>query len=120
VQSSPKKRSEQRSKHRSEYRSEYRYLWPFLQAQRLLFLRTFVCVLGYVITAFLLPLVAREISGAIGAGDIPQTAHWLGRCRLYGTKYLFVWGKGQRDRSRAKHCARHSQAGVRQLTAVGY
>lgn len=76
-----------------EYRSEYRYLWPFLQAQRLLFLRTFVCVLGYVITAFLLPLIAREISGAIGAGDIRQTAHWLGLAVAdFTVQNIFLYG----------------------------
>jgi ATP-binding cassette, subfamily B, bacterial len=89
VQSSSIKRSEQRAKQRSEYR----YLWPFLQAQRLLFLRTFLCVLGYVITAFLLPLMAREISGAIGAGDIPQTAHWLGLAVAdFTVQNIFLYG----------------------------
>jgi ATP-binding cassette, subfamily B, bacterial len=61
----------------TQKRSEYRYLWPFLNEQRLLFVRTFVCVLGYVITAFLLPLIAREISGSIGVGNVRQTAYWL-------------------------------------------
>ncbi len=74
-------------------RSEYRYLLPFLNEQRLLFVRTSVCVLGYVITAFLLPLIAREISGSIGVGDVPRTAYWLSLAVAdFTVQNIFLYG----------------------------
>jgi ATP-binding cassette, subfamily B, bacterial len=77
----------------SKRHSEYRYLRPFLLEQRLLFLRTFVCVLGYVITAFLLPLVAREISGSISSGNVPKTAYWLSLAVAdFTVQNIFLYG----------------------------
>ncbi len=58
--------------------SSYRYLRPFLKAEWPLFLRTFLFVLGYVATVPILPYLAGEASGAIGKGDVGQTAYWLG------------------------------------------
>ena len=58
--------------------SSYRYLWPFLKTEWPLFLRTFLFVLGYVATVPILPYLAGEASGAIGKGNVEQTAYWLG------------------------------------------
>ena len=58
--------------------SSYRYLRPFLKAEWPLFLRTFLFVLGYVATVPVLPFLAGKASGAIGSGDVEQTAYWLG------------------------------------------
>jgi len=58
--------------------SSYRYLRPFLKAEWPLFLRTFLFVLGYVATVPVLPYLAGQASGAIGEGDVGQTAYWLG------------------------------------------
>lgn len=74
-------------------RSSYRYLWPFLNAERPLFVKNFVCIVGFVITAFLLPLIAREISGAIGQGDVRQTAYWLGLAVIdFTVQNIFLYG----------------------------
>lgn len=74
-------------------RSSYRYLWPFLNAERPLFVKNFVCIIGFVITAFLLPLIAREISGAIGQGDVRQTAYWLGLAVIdFTVQNIFLYG----------------------------
>ncbi len=58
--------------------SSYRYLQPFLKAEWPLFLRTFLFVLGYVATVPVLPYLAGKAAGAIGGGDVGQTAYWLG------------------------------------------
>ena len=58
--------------------SSYRYLWPFLKAEWPLFLRTFLFVIGYVATVPILPYLASEAAGAIGEGNVRQTAFWLG------------------------------------------
>ncbi len=58
--------------------SSYRYLQPFLKAEWPLFLRTFLFVLGYVATVPVLPYLAGQASGAIGEGNVRQTAYWLG------------------------------------------
>ncbi|MGB3296991.1 MAG: ABC transporter ATP-binding protein [Phormidesmis sp.] len=73
--------------------SSYRYLWPFLNAERPLFIKNFVCIVGFVITAFLLPIIAREISGAIGQGDVRQTAYWLGLAVIdFTVQNIFLYG----------------------------
>ena len=58
--------------------SSYRYLWPFLKAEWPAFLRTILFVIGYVATVPILPYLASEAAGAIGEGDVRQTAFWLG------------------------------------------
>ena len=56
----------------------YRYLWPFLQAEWLLFIKTALCVLGYVATVLILPRLVGNVTEYIGAGDVKQPAYWLG------------------------------------------
>ena len=63
-------------------RSSYRHLWPFLKTEKKWFLLTFLCVLGYVITVPILPHLAGEATRAIGDGDVPKTAYWLGLAML--------------------------------------
>ena len=58
--------------------SSYRYLWPFLRAEWPALVRTILFVLGYVATVPVLPFLAGKASGAIGQGDVRQTAYWLG------------------------------------------
>ena len=58
--------------------SSYRYLWPFLRAEWPAFVRTILFVLGYVATVPVLPFLAGKASGAIGQGNVQQTAYWLG------------------------------------------
>ena len=62
----------------AKQQSSYRYLQPFLKAELPLFLRTFLFVLGYVATVPVLPFLAGKASGAIGGGNVEQTAYWLG------------------------------------------
>ena len=67
-----------RLKNSKKQQSSYRYLWPFLKAEWPLFLRTLLFVIGYVATVPILPYLASKASGAIGEGDVRQTAFWLG------------------------------------------
>ena len=62
--------------------SSYRYLWPFLKAEKALFIITLICVVGYVITVPILPHLAKKAAGAIGSGDVKTTAYWLGLAML--------------------------------------
>ena len=62
--------------------SSYRYLWPFIKAEKALFIITLICVMGYVITVPILPHLAKKAAGAIGSGDVRTTAYWLGLAML--------------------------------------
>jgi ATP-binding cassette, subfamily B, bacterial len=74
-------------------RSSYRHLWPFLKEEWKVFARTFVCVLGYVCTVPVLPLLARQATGTIGEGDVQQTAYWLGLAVVNFTlQNIFLYG----------------------------
>ncbi|MGC1306822.1 MAG: ABC transporter ATP-binding protein [Phormidesmis sp.] len=74
--------------------SSYRYLWPFLQVEWLLFLKTFVCVLGYVATNLVLPWLVGNITAYIAAGDVRQTAYWLGLAAIdFTIQNIFLYGE---------------------------
>ncbi len=74
--------------------SSYRYLWPFLQAEWVAFAKTFVCVIGYVITVPVLPYLAKNATGAIGEGDVPGTAYWLGLAVIdFTVQNIFLYGE---------------------------
>lgn len=75
-------------------RSSYRYLWPFLKDQWPSFGRTFLCVIGYVITVPILPYLAKKATGAIGQGDVRQTAYWLGLAVIdFTVQNIFLYGE---------------------------
>jgi ATP-binding cassette, subfamily B, bacterial len=75
-------------------RSSYRHLWPFLKAEWPLFLRTFICVLGYVATVPILPVLAQQIGGAIGDRNVPETAYWLGLTVVdFTVQSIFLYGE---------------------------
>jgi len=75
-------------------RSSYRHLIPFLKAESPAFIRTLFCVLGYVITVPILPYLAKEATGAIGQGDVKQTAYWLGLAVIdFTVQNLFLYGE---------------------------
>ena len=74
--------------------SSYRYLWPFLQAEWVAFAKTFVCVIGYVITVPVLPYLAKNATSAIGQGDVPGTAYWLGLAVIdFTVQNIFLYGE---------------------------
>ncbi len=75
-------------------RSSYRYLWPFLQVEWLLFIKTFACVLGYVATVLILPGLVGNITDYIAAGDVRQTAYWLGLAAIdFTVQNIFLYGE---------------------------
>ncbi|MEO1396986.1 MAG: ABC transporter ATP-binding protein [Cyanobacteria bacterium J06634_5] len=72
----------------------YRYLWPFLQAEWLLFIKTALCVLGYVATVLILPRLVGNVTEYIGAGDVKQTAYWLGLAAIdFTVQNIFLYGE---------------------------
>lgn len=72
----------------------YRYLWPFLQAEWLLFIKTSLCVLGYVATVLILPRLVGNVTEYIGAGDVKQTAYWLGLAAIdFTVQNIFLYGE---------------------------
>jgi ATP-binding cassette subfamily B protein len=78
----------------SPERTSYRHLWPFLKAEWSLFLRTFICVLGYVATVPILPVLAQQIGGAIGDRNVPETAYWLGLAVVdFTVQSIFLYGE---------------------------
>ncbi|MGB7250752.1 MAG: ABC transporter ATP-binding protein [Phormidesmis sp.] len=78
----------------AKHRSSYRYLWPFLKAEWPWFARTFLCVLGYVITVPVLPYLAQKATGAISQGNVQQTAHWLGLAVInFTAQSAFLYGE---------------------------
>ncbi|MBE9076949.1 ABC transporter ATP-binding protein [Romeria aff. gracilis LEGE 07310] len=72
----------------------YRQLWPDLRSQWPNFLRTFVCVVGYVVTVPLLPYLAGQVTTAISQGDVRQTAYWMGLAVLvFLIQNIFLYGE---------------------------
>ncbi|MEL6777608.1 MAG: ABC transporter ATP-binding protein [Cyanobacteria bacterium J06597_16] len=72
----------------------YRYLWPFLQAEWLLLIKTALCVLGYVATVLILPRLVGNVTEYIGAGDVKQTAYWLGLAAIdFTVQNIFLYGE---------------------------
>ncbi|NEP16153.1 MAG: ABC transporter ATP-binding protein [Leptolyngbya sp. SIO4C1] len=63
-------------------RSSYWQLLPFLRPQWPLFARSFVFILGYVLTTLLLPYLAGKVTFFISQGQVRQIALWLGLTTL--------------------------------------
>ncbi len=75
-------------------RSSYRHLVPFIRAEWPLFLRTLLCVLGYVATVPILPYLAQKIGGSIGDRNISETAYWLGLAVVdFTVQSVFLYGE---------------------------
>ena len=79
---------------RRRKKSAYRFLTPFLKREWKTFARTFVCIIGYVITVPILPYLAKEATSAIGQGDVRQTAYWLGLAIVdFTVQNIFLYGE---------------------------
>ncbi|MEM9089071.1 MAG: ABC transporter ATP-binding protein [Cyanobacteria bacterium P01_F01_bin.53] len=78
----------------AKQRSSYRHLWPFIRAEWPSFVKTLFFVLGYVITVPVLPVLAKEATGAIGKGEVGQTAYWLGLAVInFTVQNTFLYGQ---------------------------
>ncbi len=63
-------------------RNSYWQLGPFLRPHWSLFVRGFICILGYVLMTLLLPYMAGQVALFLGQGNLPQIAYWLGLATL--------------------------------------
>jgi ATP-binding cassette, subfamily B, bacterial len=59
-------------------RSSYWQLKPFLAPHLSLFVKGFICILGYVLFTLALPFLAGQVAKYIGQGNVPQIAYWIG------------------------------------------
>lgn len=59
-------------------RSSYWQLKPFIAPHLSLFIRGFVCILGYVLATLSLPILAGLVAKYVGEGNVPQVAYWIG------------------------------------------
>ncbi|MFZ9739326.1 MAG: ABC transporter ATP-binding protein [Prochlorotrichaceae cyanobacterium] len=60
----------------------YSGLLPFIRPHSFLFLRGFICLLGYIGMTLVLPPLAGRLAASIGAGEIPQVVTALGSAAI--------------------------------------
>lgn len=75
-------------------KNPYFHLWPLIRPHGFLFLRGFLCLLGYIAMTLLLPPLAGRLAASIGAGQIPLVAAALGGAAIvFLLRSVFQYGE---------------------------
>ena len=75
-------------------RSSYWQLSPYLRSEWPLFIRGWLCILGYLAVTLTLPYLAGQVARYIGEGNVEQIAQWLGLGTLaFLVRSIFQYGE---------------------------